>query len=581
MTGRISAGQNGYRQEFRNGGEIHPSPRFERWFRPAVVVLLAAQAFLLVSTALQETQTWDESYHMLAGYSYWKLGRLDINREHPPLGKYLNALPLVALAPELPLDQPSWKRSDYVEAGVDFLYHNRVPADTMLFAARSATMLLTLALGAAIAWWGRRRYGAAAALIALVFFVFDPNILAHGRYVTTDTIATLFIFLGVVTWEMWLDSRRRRDLLLASLTLGLALVSKFSAFILLPIYAALYAVRWWKNRSQFPPVRFAKGFAVMALLSAFVVMCVYAPEAKRLLPATRAMRRTDPGIQTLRDAIDARSSYGVAMRWLGGRLGLQAHSFLVGLGAVAAHNAVGHQSYLLGTVAEKGRWYYFPVLFAVKTPTATLLGLLFALAASWRRPRFELLVPVLVYFALSLASGLNIGLRHLLPIYPFLFLFTGAALAGWTSKSGRAATWLLTGALVVESAAVYPHYLAFFNTPAGGPGAGPRYAVDSNIDWGQDVKKLKRWMDARGVAKICLCYFGRANPEYYGVENVEPPQANEKENWKDLDCYTAVSVTPLVGVYTPRERFEILRRLEPVEKIGYSIYVYDLRKQRP
>jgi len=260
---------------------------------------------------------------------------------------------------------------------------------------------------------------------------------------------------------------------------------------------------------------------------------------------------------------------------------LQAHSFVVGLGAVAAHNAVGHQTYLLGTVAEHGWWYYFPVLFAVKTPTATLLGVLVAIAASWRRARFELLVPVMIYFASSLASGLNIGLRHLLPIYPFLFLLIGATLAGWTSKFGRAAPWLLAAALAGESMAVYPHYLAFFNTPAGGPGAGPRYGVDSNIDWGQDVKKLKGWMDAHGVAKICLCYFGRANPEYYGVHNVEPPQANEQENWKDLDCYTAVSVTPLVGVYTPRERFEILRRMKPVAKVGYSIYVYDLRKQRP
>jgi hypothetical protein len=139
---------------------------------------------------------------------------------------------------------------------------------------------------------------------------------------------------------------------------------------------------------------------------------------------------------------------------------------------------------------------------------------------------------------------------------------------------------LIPAALMAESLAVYPHYLAFFNTVAGGPGAGPRYAVDSNIDWGQDLKKLKHWMDARGTRKICLCYFGKALPTYYGVENAEPPQAYEHEHWKQLDCFTAVSVTPLVGVYTPRERFERLRRMQPVAKIGYSIYVYDMRKDR-
>ncbi|MCE5306395.1 MAG: glycosyltransferase family 39 protein [Acidobacteriales bacterium] len=558
-----------------------PGHSIGRFFWPAVAGLLLIQSFLLVSSALQETQTWDESYHMLAGYSYWKLGRLDINREHPPLGKYLNALPLLFLAPDLPVNGEAWKRSDYVEAGVDFLYHNRVDADTMLFAARCVTMLLTLALGLAIAWWGRRRYGGAAALVALTLFVFDPNILAHGRYVTTDTIAALFIFLGVVTWETWLDSGRRRHLALAGVVFGLAIVSKFSALILVPICVALYALRWRKNKKDFSLARCVKACGLMAALAAVVVIAAYAPEAKLLLPATRAMRQADSSIQTLRDTIDARSEYGELMRWLGGRLGLQAHSFLVGLGAVAAHNTVGQESYLLGKLAEHGWWYYFPVLFAVKTPTATLVGVLIALVAAWRRPRFELLVPVVLYFAASMASGLNIGLRHLLPIYPFLFLLIGATLAAWRLRIGRLALWLLPAALAAESMAVYPHYLAFFNAPAGGPGAGPRYAVDSNIDWGQDIKKLKRWMDARGVPQICLCYFGRANPEYYGIPNVEPPQVNEQENWKRMDCYTAVSVTPLVGVYTPRERFDILRRMEPVAKIGYSIYVYDLRKKRP
>ncbi len=558
-----------------------PGHSIGRFFWPAAAGLLLVQGFLLVSSALQETQTWDESYHMLAGYSYWKLGRLDINREHPPLGKYLNALPLLLLAPDLPVNREAWKRGDYVEADADFLYHNRVNADTMLFAARSVTMLLTLALGFSIAWWGRRRYGDAAALVALALFVFDPSILAHGRYVTTDTIAALFIFLGVVTWEKWLDSDRWRDLALAGIVFGLAIVSKFSTFILVPIYIALYAVRRRENREEFSLARCVKACGFMLVLPAVVVIVAYAPEAKLLLPATRAMRQADPSIQTLRDTIDARSEYGELMRWVGGRLGLQAHSFLVGLGAVAAHNTVGHQSYLLGKVAEHGRWYYFPVLFAVKTPAATLVGALIALVVAWRRPRFELVVPAGFYFAASMVSGLNIGLRHLLPIYPFLFLLIGATLAAWKSRIGRLTLWLLPAALAAESLAVYPHYLAFFNAPAGGPGAGPRYAVDSNIDWGQDIKKLKRWMDARSVPQVCLCYFGRANPDYYGVTNVEPPQANEGENWKYMDCYTAVSVTPLVGVYTPRERFEILRRMKPVAKIGYSIYVYDLRKKRP
>src|SRR5713101_6905623 len=190
-----------------------------RIFWSLTLPLLAVMAAVQVITALEENQTFDEAVHMLAGYSYLETGDFRLNPEHPPLGKILNALPLLLfLKPELPTKDPRWPDGDLYDLGEAFLYRNRIPADRMLFASRLVTIALTLLLGAAIAVWTRRHFGAGPAVLATFLFCTDPNFIAHGRYVTTDLIAALFIFLSCVTWGRFLRTRRRRDLLLAGIS---------------------------------------------------------------------------------------------------------------------------------------------------------------------------------------------------------------------------------------------------------------------------------------------------------------------------------------------------------------------------
>jgi hypothetical protein len=186
-------------------------------------------------------------------------------------------------------------------------------------------------------------------------------------------------------------------------------------------------------------------------------------------------------------------------------------------------------------------------------------------------------LPALVYFAFAMASGINLGVRHLLPIYPFLFVALGAA-ATKTRWSRRALPVLLL-ALAMESAAIYPHYLSFFNLFAGGAANGPKYLVDSNADWGQDLKNLKIYVDRNRIDKLCILYFGRARISYYGIDNYEAvPSSEEMRKGAKPDCVAAVSVTALQGAYVGRERFRWLRERQPMAKIGYSIYLYDLRR---
>jgi hypothetical protein len=247
-------------------------------------------------------------------------------------------------------------------------------------------------------------------------------------------------------------------------------------------------------------------------------------------------------------------------------------------------------AFLGGQYGIEGWWYYFPVAFLIKTPVALLLMLMGGLilcAKRWRlflRDEAFLLVPIAFYLGSAMTARLNIGLRHILPIYPFVLLLAalcisellrGRQKSGYTLLIGLSLFWLF------EFARVCPHYLAFFNQFAGGPRNGYKYLADSNLDWGQDLKPLKKWMDEQNVQHINLAYFGTAEPIYYGIQCTYLPGspffAENLVRAPQLPGYVAVSATVLDGVYlneAGRAFYKPLRERPPRAVIGYSIFVY-------
>jgi len=244
-------------------------------------------------------------------------------------------------------------------------------------------------------------------------------------------------------------------------------------------------------------------------------------------------------------------------------------------------------SFLLGRQSPKGWWYMTPIALAVKTPLAELI--LFALAfgiglSRWHTVRLRdvdfrwclLVIPAACYLIAALLTHSNVGERHLLPLYPFLFVLTAAVLFIQPLSRRRALTLAGAGLLLVaETAMVQPHYLAFFNVLAGGPSGGRRFLVDSNLDWGQDLKNLKKYLDDHQISEPCVSYYGWPPVDYYGIRYRPLPPVPRIENALDLNCVAAISVTHLA---TQRAAFDGLYNLEPDARVGYSIYVYDLRK---
>ncbi|MBZ5610306.1 MAG: glycosyltransferase family 39 protein [Acidobacteriia bacterium] len=550
------------------------------WF--LVIALLAWMGTAQILSVRQDAPTWDEGTHLAAGYSYWKTGDLRLNPEHPPFGKLLNALPLLWMHPKLPLDDPSWKALKEVEFANQFLFHNTIDAGTLLFAGRLVTIVMTVLFGLCLALWTRRRFGAPVALFALALFAFDPNLIAHGRYVTSDLLVALFYFLACVSWGEYLIEGRTPWLILAGVSLGLAISSKFSALILLPVFFLLYLARCWQRRPKAVVRHALRSFLTVGLLAYAVIVATYAPEARSFVPGIRLMNHSLP---PARAAIRIESPTGFALRWITNHLALGRSRFFEGLSLIAWHNTRGREAYLLGRRSETGWWYYFPVVMLVKSPTGLLIGLAAAtwivarrlLKTRWREIQFAwfvLAIPVAVYFAAASSARIDLGVRHLLPVFPFLFVLVSAIL--WRHRS-RAVLAVAVALVAIESTLIYPSYVAFFNLPSGGPGAGPRYLVDSNIDWGQDLLRLKSYLNRQGNPRSCLCYFGTAFPEYYGMTNASLPTTRELQAGATPNCVAAVSVTPLMGIYV-NDAWSWVRDHRPIAKIGYSIYVYDFRK---
>ena len=552
----------------------------ERWFWGAIAVIAGALAMVQILSIRQEAQTWDEGFEIAGGYQYLTTGEYRESLENPPLERILEAIPLLLVRPDLraaALEAHNTMTSD-VDAGVEFLYHNRIPADTILFAARLPMIAVTVGLVCVLAAWCRRRFGAAVGIVAALLFSLDPLVIAHGRYVKNDMTVTAMSFLAVIAWEWFLRSGKNRALIWSGVALGLALGSKSTAVFLLPVFPVLYLLRGGAGFRQA-----LRSFAIVGALAIAVVLVLYAPYAGTLAPHARGLA----GIP-LRDAVDQATAFGRGVAWLGSRLGWRSHPYLVGLTIFADHGGGTHPAYLWGRRGVSGWWYYFPFAFAVKTPVAVLAaaGLLITLAAKrllWTNIRemplawFAMLAPMVFYGGFSAAGHVDIGLRHLLPMYPFFYVLLAAGLAGRRLAPHKLAMVVILAATAAESLAAYPYYTAFFNVLVGGPKNGPKYLVDSNIDWGQDLKRLGRFSAEHGSPRICISYFGTAPTWYYVPRAANFPAVEALRDGAELECeFAAVSVTPLEGVYVPEEQFAWLRDVPPLKRIGYSIYVWDV-----
>jgi 4-amino-4-deoxy-L-arabinose transferase-like glycosyltransferase len=496
--------------------------------RPPIVIaaafLLAALGlFLVYDHTREDSLSADEPIHILSGYFAVASRSAIVNIEHPPLIKILSGLAVTRLA----LRPPPAKvpmGNVFVTSSPAFFFGNSVPADTIIAAARAPQLAVfagLLFLVFAAAW---RRYGPGAALLAVSLLAFDPNLLAHAGVVHTDMGATLVFPAMVLAWNALEKRPGVSRLCLAAVVLGLSLATKFSAVYLLPILAVQTLLR--SRRAERPGRAAAAGLARLAAAAGgalLVVTAIYAP-------VTAGMDLDDQKT-VIREKVGLLGNAPVLAERIASLANLSrplAH-YAGGLASVMRQNSVGGGiTYLNGRISTRGFPEYFFVAYAAKSTLAFLAATLAIAAALIRRSgslaeEIRLfLVPVAVLFLASVGTTYNIGIRHLLPIYPFLALFAAALFASAWEKRRRSsgaraavAAWILLPLVsAVELARIHPHELSYFNPLVGGPEAGARILSDSNIDWGLDLKRLAAELKRRGVTDPTVSYFGGDNVLY-------------------------------------------------------------------
>jgi hypothetical protein len=499
-------------------------------FPIAVAALMLVLAVELVVPARRQSAAYDEGCHAFAGYSYWTRADFGVNPEHPPAVKLLATLPLLGQSLRYPPPAPvPFFKAQCFGGGRDFVYANTVSADTILFRARMSAATLTLLTALLTFAFAYEMFGASASLIALLLFVFEPNLIAHGSLITTDMGMTLFLLATAFAFYRYVKKPSLVRLLLTSLAAGLALAAKFSAVLVLPVLTLLAVAEVVRNSQDSDPAQGGRGKHSLRLTAALLVVAVISVTVLWSLYGFRFAAR--PNGQTITPPLNAYVGQLHQPRTERLMLGIARHhllpeAYLFGLADVFITPRY-MTSYVFGKLYHHGKWFYFPAAILIKSTIGFLLLLLLVPVAiairrgpQWREFLF-LTIPPAIYLAAAMKSNFNIGVRHILPIYPFLILL--AAFAAWSLARWHKAWFCLASALilfhVVSSARTFPNYLPYSNEIWGGPSHTYKFLTDSNVDWGQQLKQTKTYLDEHGIKDCWFDYLAQsvADPAYYGI----------------------------------------------------------------
>lgn len=632
-----------------------------------LVLLTVIQLTLCVTSLVEENPTIDEVVHLPAGITYWQTGRFGLYHHNPPLFKLVAALPVLAMGGvEVPYEHPSWTNDPQNKAvfAHEFQKLNAREYLEIFSRARLVMPLFAVLGGLAIFWWSRALYGTGAGFLSLALWVFCPNILAHARLITSDVpsaslaVCSTFLFWRYLRKPTWFRA------ILAGLFLGVAELTKFSLILFYGFWPILALLYWmFGSREHLRAIRPSQIIAhafTLVFLSVLVIDMGYGFEGvgtplgrlefisqsltRPVVPGDLRPSSPDPlldrvyqhRVNRFRGTWLGQLPIPVPMHYL---LGFDDQKFEAeGVPAryfnpdAPEHQVMGYPVYLDGELRDKSWWYYYLLTLVYKVPEGTwlLFGasmlVLFASARKRESGIDEVAVlafPAILIFVMSVFTNINLGLRYVLPSFPFLFVSMGK-LVPWASEvrglvPRRLAFGLLGSGLLATVAAtgsIAPHYLSYFNWVSGGPSRGSKHLIDSNLDWGQDLVGLQRWLRKHAPGEsVGLAYFGQINPNVFlfrpaegfswflppprldsmSPEELPPRYRGKLEGYAFQPGLYAVSASLLQGLkwrvyenelprWFPRSAewhaFSYFKDLEPIDQVGNSILIYRISPEQ-
>ncbi|MFP5238080.1 MAG: glycosyltransferase family 39 protein [Acidobacteriota bacterium] len=559
----------------------------KRWMWILVLVLLVAEAAQMAYVVHRESLTFDEGDHSFAGYMMWKTGDYGLNPEHPPLVKLLAAIP--ALGRNLwipPLQHRDFKAEAYLD-GREWLARNDGASQHLVFRMRLMAGLLSIALSLVVFFMTREMFGDVAGLLALVLVSFDPNILGHSALVTTDIGVTMFFLASIYAFYRYVKKPSIARLVLAGVVAGMLLATKHSGILFAPMLILL--ILW----EIFTSPREARGRVAVRLCGAFAAIVVIGVVVLWSFYGFRyAARPAGLPFVTVAEYVKPLSHFDAAAVLAFAHLHLLPQSYLIGLVDVK-RMAQFYPTFVLGHQLAHGVWWYFPLVILIKT-TLGMLALvalsLFAIATGRLRGAREiafLLIPWVFYLAVAMMAGMNIGARHILPLYAMAAVLCGGGIVA-LARSNRRWAWVcgvLIAAHCASSLAAFPNYIPYANEAWGGPKNVHNLLSDANADWAQQLYQVKAWQDQHRGEECWFAYFAypEIDPATYGIschhlpnidvfwlggEDIVPPTIHGN---------VLISAGDLSGCEWPSGKvspYGAFQSMKPAKAIDNGVFVY-------
>jgi len=596
-----------------------------------VLIIIAISLILSILSIREDSFIVDEIPHIAAGYSYLVKGDMRLNPEHPPLAKDLAAIPLIFANLNKDVFSTKFWQEDLNgqwEFGRRLIFNSGNNAEQIKYLVRIPMLLFFVLSSLLIFKWGQKLYGNLGSIIALLLFSFSSTVLAHSRFVTTDVPALFGVLLATYFFVSYLRSSTKKSLFIASLAFGIALLLKFSTFLLVPFFLILALIYGFVKNPRpadgsAPWLGHKIKDAAKTLVPTIIIFII--GFVIIVWPVYHLHTRNYPPQRQRNDTVQLLSSYGnrtfaEPVIWASDKPTLRAAAqYGLGLLLVNQRAVGGNTAFFLGEVSRFGWHSYFPIVYFLKEPFswwALLLIALVSAALRWRYAvkewanrgynfvrnnleEFSMILWLVIYWGLSVNSTLNIGVRHLLPTYPFAILLVSGVISK-IAKSYQTkfyhkklvAFYLLIFTLIswyiYENIKTFPYYLTYFNQAAGGPSGGYKYVVDSNLDWGQDLVRLRNFVKENNIPRIEFDYFGWADPYYYLKNSYIWSNSTKYLDAKDFktrnqsDGWLAVSVTFLQGSEGAYDQpnpinYNWLKAYNPTVVIGNSIFIYRIK----
>jgi len=559
----------------------------------AVLFLLLVLEFQLLYSVKRESLSFDEGDHIFAGYMSLKHHDFGLNPEHPPLVKMIAALPLLGMNLHEPqLQNRNFKTEAYL-SGRDFIFQG--DHEKVIFRARMAASIFALLVALLAFLTAREMFGSGAGFIALTLIVFEPNFLAHGALVTTDTGAAAALLASIYAFYRYVKSPSWGRVVVLGLASGVFFIVKHSAVLLPPMLILLAITELLRPRRArdedetrlHQAVRLAGALVIAGIIVVGIMWMCYGFRYAARPAGTQLNPLLQDTLGNLRPA-EAKVITSVA-RWK-----VLPESWLYGLADVRSV-ANTWPSYIFGKVYAHGMWFYFPVAFVIKATLTTLFFLpliVYAIATGklrgWREILF-LSLPPAFYFLISMTSSLNIGVRHILLVFIFLLVLAGGA--AWSlMQSDRRWIWPIAVLIifhVASSLRAFPtSYIPYANELWGGPANIHKYLTDSTTDWGQQLKAVKRYVDERGIKECWFAYTAEPLIPFhaYGIPcNILPTMDSI---WSGLKTETPpvikgpvffshISLTFYESGSSLLSPYREFMKLKPTAVIEDGVFVYD------